>query len=296
MYAFYLLLLNQLCYVLNELLLVDTIGYFGHNNLVVRVTCFYVSFGTHDDASASCLISILDALQTHDVSTCGEIGTFHVLHKSLYIHVGIIHEGYTCINNLTQIMCGYVCGHTYSNTCGSVEQKVGQPGGHDGGFQQSIIEVVGHVHGLFFQIVHHGFAYETQSGLGISHGSRTVTVYATKVTLAIHQSVSHGPFLCHTHQGKIYRAVTMGVILTEYFTHDTRTFLIRSAVQIAHLFHSKKDASVYRFESVSNIGQCTCYDYAHRVVDVALPHLVLNVNFDYSFLIFHYVIIVSFPY
>ena len=292
-YALYLLLLHQLCDILDELLLVHSVGYLGHHYLVVCVACLDVGLGAHDDASASGLVCVLDALQSHDVASGGEVGTLDILHERLHVHLGIIYECHACVYHLSQVVCGYVGGHTHGYACGSVEQQVGQLGGHHGRLLQGVVEVVGHIYGLLVQVVHHGLAHEAQSCLGVSHGGGAVAIHASEVALPIHQRVSHGPLLCHAHECEIYGAVAVGVELTEHFTHDTCTLLVWSAVQVAHLLHAEEDAPVHRLESVSHIGQCACHYHAHGVVDVALPHLVLDVNFDNSFLIFHSYLILS---
>ena len=96
-------------------------------------------------------------------------------------------------------------------------------------------------------------------------------------------------YLSHTDEGHIDRAVAVGMVLAEHFADDTRALLVRAAVEIAEFPHAVKDASVDGFEAVPHVGQGTGYDDGHRIVDVTLLHLLLDVHFDYSLLIFHLV-------
>ena len=285
--AVYLLLAHQLCNVFNQLLLVDAVRNLTDNNLVVRFTVLYLGLSADDDASTSCLVGIADALQAHDVGTCWEVRTFHILHQVVDGEVVVIHVCHTGIDDLAEVVRRDIGGHTDGNTRSAVDQQVRDTCRHHGRFEQGIVEVRGHIDRFLLQVVHHTLAHQAESSLGVTHSGRAVTIDTTEVTLLINQGITHSPFLSHTNQGHIYGAVAVGVILTEHLTHDTCTFLIRAAVEIAQFAHAVKDTAVNRLEAVSDVRQSTSHNDAHRVVDVALLHLLLNVNFDYSFLVFH---------
>ena len=182
--------------------------------------------------------------------------------------------------------------HTDSNTAGTVDEQIRDLGRHDSRFLQGIIEVVHHVDRLLVQVVHHGLSHQLQSGFRITHGSSAVTVYRTEVTLSVHQSITHAPFLSHTHQRTVNRGITMRMILTEHFTDNTRAFLVRFVMGITQFFHSKQDTPVYRFKSVSYVRKRTCHNNRHRIVDVRIAHFILYVYFNNSVLIQHYAYII----
>ena len=286
-YALQLAFLHEFGNVFDELSLVHTVGNLCDHNLVVLVACLDIRLRTHNDTASAGLIGILYSLQAHDVGTCGEVGTLHMLHQSLGIHLWIVHVCHTGVNNLAQVVGGDVGCHTHGNTGSTVDQQVGDTCGHNGWLLQSVVEVVGHVHRLLLQILHHSLAHHAQTRLGVTHCCSTVAVHRTEVTLTVNQCVAHVPLLCHAHQGAIDRAVAMGMILTQHLTHDTCTLLVRFVVCIAQSLHTIEDTAVYGFETVTHIGQGTCHNDTHRVVDVAFPHLGLDVHFDDSFLIFH---------
>ena len=219
-----------------------------------------VSLGTHDDAAAASLIGILDTLGSHDIGTRGEVGTLDPLHEGKAVQFGIVDEGHTGINDLSQVVGGNVGGHTHGNTRGSVDQEVGDAGRHHGGLLEGVIEVVGHIHGVLLQVIHHGLAHEREAGLGVTHGGSTVTIHRTEVTLSIDQRAAHVPLLGHSHQGTVHGTVTVGMILTQYLSDDTGTFLIGFVVGVAQFLHSEKDAAVNGLETVADIGQCSGYD------------------------------------
>ena len=287
--AFYLLVAHELCDVLDELLFVDAIGYLADDYLVVRVAALYVGFGAEDNASAAGLVGIADALHAHDVGAGGEVGAFHVVHEVIYRKFAVIDVSHAGVDDFAEVVRRDVGCHADGNAGGSVDEQIGDARRHDGRLAECVVEVGRHVNGLLLQVVHHGFAHEAEPCLGVSHGSGAVAIDAAEVALAVNKRVAHSPFLSHADEGHIDRAVAMRVILTEHLAHDTGTFLIRAAVEIAKFAHAVQNAAVNRLEAVPDIWQGTGYDDAHRVVDVALLHLLLNVNFNYSFLIIHWV-------
>ena len=117
-----LLLANKLCDVLDELLLVHAVGYLAHDNLVVRVAVLNLSLGTDDDASPTRFVGIANALQAHDVCARREVRTLHILHQVIHRQVLVINECHTGINTLREVMCRYICCHTYSDACCSVDE------------------------------------------------------------------------------------------------------------------------------------------------------------------------------
>ena len=286
-YSVQLALLHQFGNVLYQLCLVHAVWNLRYHDLVVLVMSLDICLGTHNDTATACLVCVLYALQAHNECSCGEVGTLHILHQSLGVHFGIIHVCHTGIYHLAQIVGGDIRGHTHGNTGGTVHQQVGDTCRHNGGFLQSVVEVVGHVYRFLLQVLHHGLAHHAQTRLGVTHGCSAVAVHRAEVTLSVNQRVTHVPLLCHTHQGAIHGTVAMGMILTQYLTHNTGTLLVRLVVCVAQSLHTKEDTTVYGLEAVTHVGQGTCYNHAHRIVDVAFPHLGLNVHFDDSFLIFH---------
>ena len=285
--AFYLLFTNKLCNVFNELLLVDAVGYFADDNLVVCVAVLYLGFCTKHDASASGLVGIANSLHAHDVCSGGEVGTFHVVHEVVGREFVVIDVCHACIDNFAEVVSGYVGSHTYGNTCCAVDEQVGYLCGHDGRLLERVVEVVGHIDCFFLQVIHHGLTHQAESRLGVSHGSGAVAVDTAEVALSVHQCVSHCPLLGHAYQSHIYGAVAVWVVLAEHFAHDTCTLLVRIAMEIAQFAHAIEDTAVNGLESVSYVRQGASHNDRHRVVDVALLHFLLDVNFDYSFLVFH---------
>ena len=98
--------------------------------------------------------------------------------------------------------------------------------------------------------------------------------------MAVSQHVAHGEILRHANDGIINGAITMRVIFTQNFADDTRRLLVGLAGTHACFLHSIEYTAVYRFQTIPDIRQSTSHDNAHRIVDVAVLHLVFQINGD----------------
>ena len=158
--SFQLLVGYQLRNVFDQLLLVYAIGNLCDDNLIVQITAFYIGLGAHNHTSPTRFVCILDALESHDVSTCREVRTFNILHQRFYIHILVVDISNASVNYFAEVMGRNVSCHTDSNTCCTVHQQVWYLSGHNCGFGQGVVEVHGHINRLLVQVVHHSFTHQ----------------------------------------------------------------------------------------------------------------------------------------
>ena len=284
-YALYLLLGGQVGYVLHEVGLVHPIRYLRNDDFVVGVAALDFGLGAHHDASASCLVGVAHALYSIYVCACGEVGGQDVLHQSVGVDVGVVDVCAAAVNHLAEVVGGNVRCHAHGNSVAAVHQQVWYLRGHHRRLLQRVVEVVGHVHGVLLKVVHDVLAHFRQSALCVSHCGRRVAVDRAEVSLSVHERVSHVPVLCHAHQCSVYGAVAVRVVFSEHLAHHARAFLVRFVTGVAYAHHTVEYAAVYGLEAVAHVGQGSCHNHRHRVVDVRRLHLLLNVDFDDSVLV-----------
>ena len=75
--------------------------------------------------------------------------------------------------------------------------------------------------------------------------------------MTVYQSLSLLKVLCHNHQGIIDGTVAMWMIFTHGITYDTGAFSIRPVIADTQFIHIIQGSSLYRFQSVTNIRQCS---------------------------------------
>src|SRR5450756_1054435 len=70
----------------------------------------------------------------------------------------------------------------------------------------------------------------------------------------------------------------MGVVLAHDLAHDRGALAIGRGGGEPHLAHREENAAMDRLEAVADVGQRSRHDDAHRVVEVAGLHLVLDTD------------------
>ena len=96
--------------------------------------------------------------------------------------------------------------------------------------------------------------------------------------MTVYQHITHGEILRHTHHCRIDGAVTVGVVFTHGITGDTGGLFIGFIGLQIHFAHGVENSSLYRLQTVPDIGQSSGYDNAHGVVDIALLHFLVDVH------------------
>ena len=80
--------------------------------------------------------------------------------------------------------------------------------------------------------------HELVQGQG-NFGSVDGAINRSKVSLTLHQFMSHRKFLCHSYKGIIYRTVSVWVIFTQNLSHHSSRFFIGPIPHSRHFTHTK---------------------------------------------------------
>ncbi len=68
----------------------------------------------------------------------------------------------------------------------------------------------------------------------------------------------------------------MRVIAAHHITDGGGAFAVGFVVGLAVLVHRVEDAPVHRLQAVAHVRERAADDHAHRVIEIAAPHLVLD--------------------
>ena len=121
-YSVNLFILYKLCYLLDEISLVDHIWNLRHNDTALAIRhSFYIRNCTNLNLASSCTICLLNSSLSDNHGSCREIRTLDNLHEFLYIFIFvmlnlIVNNPYDSSDNLTKIVRRYIGCHTYSDT------------------------------------------------------------------------------------------------------------------------------------------------------------------------------------
>ena len=139
-----------------------------------------------------------------------------------------------------------ICCHSDRDTGSPVYKKVREPGRKYGRLLLCLIKVWNKVNGIFVNIRQHFYRDLTESRLRISHGSSTIAVDGSKVSVAVYEHITHRPSLGHIYQSTVDGTVSVRMIFTHGIADDTGTFSVRLIRTIVQFRHGVKDTSLYR--------------------------------------------------
>ena len=168
--------------------------------------------------------------------------------------------------------------HADGDAARAVDQQVGELAGQDPRLLVLLVVVGLEVDGVELDVLEHLGGDRAELGLGVPHGRRGQAVDAAEVALAGDQQVPHVPPLGHAGQGGIDRVVAVRVITLHRLADDARALAGGAAGAQPEVAHRHQDPPLRRLEPVADVGQGPADDDRHRVVEVALLELLLDVQ------------------
>ncbi len=243
---------------------------------------FYRNHSAHPDGTAAGLVSIRDTLRTDDEAGRGEVGALNPLHdrgqRRLFVGVVILQRPEHRVRKLAEVVRGHVGRHADGDAAGSVGQQVGEPAGQHRGLLDPAVVIGYEIDSLLVDFTQHFHRQRRQSRLGISHGGRGVVARRTEVPLTVDQRIPQRPRLRHPHQRVIDGRVAVWVVIAHRLGDRARRLSVAAVRTEPGVVHRVQHPAVHRLEPVAHLRQRAAHDHAHRVIDVAALHLLLNIN------------------
>ena len=248
--------------------------------------------GADDDAAATVGVHLADGvdglvlagdrvaagLVAEDRAAGREVGALDVLAEIVRGQLRVFDQGAGGIADLAQVVGRDVGRHADGDAGRAVDQQVGELGRQDRRLFLGAVVVVDEVDGVLVDVGQHLGRDARQAGLGVAHRRGAVAVDRAEVALAVDERVAHREVLGQADQGVVDGGVAVGVVLAHHLADDRGALAVGRAGREAHLAHRVEDAAMDRLEAVADVGQRARHDDAHRVVEVAGPHLVLDAD------------------
>ena len=92
----------------------------------------------------------------------------------------------------------------------------------------------------------------------------------------VDQRVAQVEILGHADERVVHRRIAVRVKVLENLTDNAGTLAVARVAAHSELGHRIKNAALDRLEAVPRIRQSALHDDAHRVIEVAAPHLSFN--------------------
>ena len=224
------------------------------------------------------LIGIPDAAATIDDPAGWEVRAGHDAQQLIEPNLRVVDHGETGVDRLGEIVRWNVGRHTDRDSRRSVHQKIRETRREYCRLLLSFIVVRDEIDRLTIEIVEQFVGDPVQPDLGVPHGGRGITVNGTEVTLTINKGVAQRKGLGQPYDRIIHGGISVRMILADHVAHDAGRFLVGLIPVVAKHRHGVEDPSMYRLQPVAHIWKRTANDYTHRVIEVGLTHLLLEIG------------------
>ena len=277
-----LLVLDQLGDLLDQPRLVHLIRQLGDDDVVTAglVVVFDGVLGANVDAPAAGTIGLENARAAVDDTAGGEVGPRHMLHQIIDAQGVVVDQRQASVDDLVHVVGRDIGRHAHGDARGAVDQQVRHLGRQHVGDALCAVVVVDPVDGILLEIGQQLVGQARHAHLGVTHGGGVVAVDGAEVALAIDQHVAHREVLGHTHDGVVHRTVAVGVVLTDHVTHHTGGLLVWLVPVVTQLVHRKQHTPMNRLQAIAHVRQRSADDHAHRVIEVRLLQLVLDIDWQ----------------
>ncbi len=255
-----------------------------HNAVAAAAHLFDVGARLHLNSPPAATIGLLQSALLNAINhnaASGEIGAFDETHQLLNADVvnpfpvlQHVHQG---VNHLPQVVRRDAGRHPHGDAGDAVDQQIGQRCGQHIRLAEGIIKIGGKIHRVLVNIRQHVRRQRRHARLGVAHRRRGIPIHAAEVALPIHKLVAHGKILRHARHGVINRHIAVRVVFPQHLTDDARRLLVGRIRAQSHIVHGVEDAPVDRFQTVARVGQGARDDHTHRIVQIGLLHLLINI-------------------
>jgi hypothetical protein len=235
-----------------------------------------VHAGAHDDSAAARAVRVADAAAPDDDARRREVRAFDVLRQSLDVDLRVVDHGDDPVDHLGEVVGRDVRGHPDRDPRRSVHEQVRKPGGEDGRLAPGLVVVGDEIDGVRVDVAEHLGGQPGEPALGVTHGRRRIVVDVPEVPLAVDERVAHRERLSEADERVVDRRIAVGMVGAHHVADDARTLLVRPVRLHPGLVHAEENAPVDRLEPVAHVREGARDDHAHRVVEEARAHLLLE--------------------
>jgi hypothetical protein len=230
------------------------------------------------DGAAPGLVGGPDPVAPQDAPCGGEVGAGDVLHQLGHRQLRVGDEVDGGVDHLAHVVGRDVGGHADGDAGGAVDQQIREAGGEDLRLERRVVEVGRPVDRLLVDVGEEEVGEPRHARLGVPVGGGRVAVDGAEVALAVDQRVAEVPVLGQADQRVVDRGVAVRVVLLQHLADHAGALGVLAVVEQALGLHRVEDPAMHRLQPVAHVRQRAADDHRHRVVEVRLAELGLDVH------------------
>ncbi len=210
---------------------------------------------------------------------CGrEVGRGQELHQVVDRRVGLVDQRHAGVDRLREVVRRDVGRHADRDARRAVHEQVGELRRQHRRLALLAVVVRDEVDRFLVDVGGELVGDALEPALGVAHGRGVVAVDRPEVALPVHERVAQRERLRHPHERVVDGEVAVGVVLAHDVADHPRALHVRAVPDVVGLVHRVQDTAMDRFEAVAYVREGATHDHAHRVIEVAVPHLSLEAD------------------
>ena len=235
-----------------------------------------VRASAHDDAAAAGAVRVADPAAADDDGARREVGALDDLREPLDVDRRVVDHRHDPVDDLAEVVRREVRRHPDGDPGRAVDEQVGEARRQHRRLPARLVVVRLEVDRVGVDVTQQLGRHAGQTALCVSHGGCRVVVDVPEVALAVDERVAKREGLREADERVVDRLVAVRVVGAHHVADHARTLESRSVRLQAGLVHRVENAPMHGLQAVADVRQGARDDHAHRVVEEARAHLLLE--------------------
>ncbi len=267
--------------LLDEVRLIDLVGDLVDHDRVAPAHLVAVHAAAHDHPPAAGRVRLGDAAAAHDPSAGGEVGARHDLEQSVEADLRIVDRRDDRAADLRGVVRRDRARHADRDAARAVAEQVREAARQDGRLLEPLVVVGLEVDGVLIEVVEQLRRDRGHPRFGVPHRRRRIAFDRAEVALLVDEQVAGLPPLPEVDERGIDDALAVRVVVARGVAGDLRALDVLAPRRQVEVVHRDEDSSLRGLESVTDVGQRPVHDRAHRVGQVAVVELAIDLEIDH---------------
>ncbi len=231
---------------------------------------------THDHAAASGSVRVPNPRAADDDAARREVGALDVLHEVLDARRRLVDQRDDGVDGLGEVVRRDVRRHPDRDSRRPVDEQVRKTRRQNLRLASRLVVVRSEVHGVRVDVAEKLRRELREATLRVALGGGRVVVDRAEVALTVDQWVAEREGLDESRDRVVDRARVVRVVLPHDVAGDPGALHVRAVRLVPRVVHRPENPTVHGLEPVADVRQRAADDDAHRVVEIARAHLLLE--------------------
>jgi hypothetical protein len=183
------------------------------------------------------------------------------------------------VDDLVEVVRGDVRRHPDRNPAAAVDEQVREPRREHDRLLVLAVVGVGQIDGVLVDLADELHRQRGETRLGIALGRRAVVrVRGSEVAVPVDERIPQRELLGHAGERVVDGLTGMRVVLPHDLPHGLGRLLVLAVRTQTLLVHPVDDSALHGLETVARVGERSCRDDRHRVIQEGAFHLLLDLD------------------